>query len=80
MNAAEIAEVLAKAELKPGQVLRKKARANAELGLTGTESDAELIEHMAAHPTLLQRPLGVAGSQAVLGRPVENLLDLIESS
>ncbi len=28
------------------------------------------------HPTLLQRPIGVKGKKAVVGRPVENLLDI----
>jgi len=36
-----------------------------------------LIELMARHPTLLQRPIGVAGKKAVVGRPVEQLLTLI---
>jgi arsenate reductase len=38
-----------------------------------------LIGHMAAHPTLLQRPIGVLGDKAAVGRPVENLLALIGS-
>jgi arsenate reductase len=32
---------------------------------------------MAGHPTLLQRPIGVAGDRAALGRPPENLLALV---
>ena len=60
----------------PKALLRKRDKAFKELGLNGDEPDAELIAHMAAHPTLLQRPIGVLGDRAVVGRPVENLLEL----
>ena len=78
-------EPLSKAELKkifkmlghgPKPVLRKKDKAYKELGLTGDETDTKLIALMAEHPTLLQRPIGVKGGRAVVGRPVEKLLEL----
>ena len=31
---------------------------------------------MAENPKLIQRPIGIKGKKAVIGRPVENLLDL----
>ncbi|MGD2115103.1 MAG: ArsC/Spx/MgsR family protein [Acidobacteriota bacterium] len=60
----------------PGELLRKRDKANKELRLTGDEPPDELIRHMAEHPTLLQRPIGLRDGRAVLGRPVENLLEL----
>ncbi len=72
----EILDVLGKLKLGPKDVLRKNDKAYKELGLTGSESDAVLVRHMAKHPTLLQRPIGVVGRRAVMGRPIENLLDL----
>jgi arsenate reductase len=45
--------------------------------LTGAESDEELIGLMAENPRLLQRPIGVMGDKAVVGRPVEALLELL---
>ena len=45
-------------------------------GLTGDEPDGRLIKLMAQHPTLLQRPIGVRGRKAVVGRPPEKLLEL----
>jgi len=39
-------------------------------------SDAELLQVMAAHPELIQRPIVVRGGKAVLARPVENLSNL----
>lgn len=63
--------------MAPGDLLRVRDRANQELGLTGEESAEELIAAMAEHPTLLQRPIGVVGDRAVVGRPPEALLELV---
>ena len=74
----EIRSVLALLELAPAQVLRKRDRAFRELELTGSESEDELIASMASHPTLLERPIGIVGKRAVVGRPPARLLTLLE--
>ncbi len=68
--------LLGKLGVGPKEVLRRRDRACKELGLTGDEPDDQLIAAMASHPTLLQRPIGVVGDKAVVGRPVEALLTL----
>jgi len=77
LSAAEIREVLGKLGVGPQVVLRKRDKAYKAAGITGEESDEALIALMAEHPTLLQRPIGVLGDRAALGRPVENLLTLL---
>lgn len=72
----ELMSVLAALGVRAADVLRNRDRMAKELGLTGTESDAELVPLMAEHPTLLQRPIGVSGGRAVVGRPPERLLEL----
>ena len=72
LSETEIRDVLRKLGLRPRDVLRKN-----DLGFTGEEPDNELIAAMARHPTLLQRPIGVAGDRAVVGRPPERLLELV---
>jgi arsenate reductase len=67
----EIRDVLRRLGLAARDVLRKN-----DMGLTGDEPEAELIAAMARQPTLLQRPIGVAGDRAVVGRPPERLLEL----
>lgn len=76
LTSVEIGKILKALGLRPQAVLRKNDKAYAELGLTGDEPDAKLVAAMAKHPTLLQRPIGVKGSKAVIGRPPEKLLDL----
>lgn len=77
LTEAEIRDVLKLLGLRPKDVLRTKDPAVKELGLTGDEPDARLIAAMAKHPTLLQRPIGVVGDRAVVGRPPERLLELV---
>ena len=74
----QVAVCVDKLHLSPLQHFKSlfNVRAFGELGLTGDEPEPELIERMAEHPTLLQRPIGVKGDRAVVGRPPEELLKL----
>jgi arsenate reductase len=78
LDADEIRGVLAMLDCSPRQVLRRNDKAYRELGLTGRESDEVLVTHMAEHPTLLQRPIGIVGDRAAVGRPPEDLLGLLD--
>ena len=75
LSADELTDVLAKLGVGPTDVLRSRDAKKA--GLTGQETDEELIAAMAENPRLLQRPIGVVGDRAVVGRPVEDLLTLV---
>ena len=78
LTESELRTVFAKLGVGPKEMLRRRDRAFKEAGLTGDETDDELIAAMANHPTLLQRPIGVVGEKAVVGRPIEALLELAE--
>ena len=69
--------MLGKLGVSPRAVLRSRDAKKA--GLTGAESDEELISLMTENPRLLQRPIAVLGDRAVVGRPVENILTLTGS-
>ena len=78
LTEGEIREILRLLGLSARDLLRTQDPAYAELGLAGGKPDDELIRAMARHPTLVQRPIGRLPGKAVLGRPAERLLELVE--
>ena len=74
----KLTELLRKMNLKPREVLRKSEPIYKQLGLSEDKfSDSELIGLMIEHPDLLQRPIVERGDRAVLGRPTENVKELL---
>jgi arsenate reductase len=74
----KLTELIRKMNVKPRDLLRKGEPAYKELGLASDEfSDSELIAFMVEHPDLLQRPIVEHGDRAVLGRPTENVKELL---
>ena len=75
-TADEIRGVLAKLGIGPRELVRTREAVYAELGLAEA-SDDELIDAMAAHPILIERPVVISGGRAVIGRPPERVIDLL---
>lgn len=61
----------------PATIVRHDEPIFAELGLEGA-GDGALLDAVAAHPELLQRPIVVVGDRAVVARPPERVLELLE--
>ncbi|OSN06207.1 arsenate reductase (glutaredoxin) [Lonsdalea iberica] len=60
------------------ELMRRNEALYQELHLADeTLSDAQLIEAMASHPKLIERPIVVVEGQARLGRPSENVLAIL---
>jgi arsenate reductase len=74
----EIRALLDKLGMSAGQLVRRSEDDYKAAGLDRTSADAEIIGAMAAHPKLIERPIVVRGDRAVLGRPPENVLELID--
>lgn len=53
----------------------------AELGLDDDSytSEDEVVDVLLAHPRLMQRPIAVVGNRAVIGRPSERVLEVLET-
>ena len=74
---AEIARLLQKLGLTAGELVRRGEEEYKACGLRKDSSDEEILTAMAKHPKLIERPIVVRGDRAVLGRPPENVLELI---
>ena len=78
LSKKKLTELVRKMGIKPRELLRKGEAVYKELGLADREvSDSELIALMVQHPDLLQRPIVERGDRAVLGRPTENVKELL---
>jgi arsenate reductase len=70
--------LLARMGVGPRDVLREKGTPYAELDLGATHwTDEQLIEHMLAHPILINRPIVITPWGARLCRPSEAVLEIL---
>ncbi|WP_078084599.1 arsenate reductase (glutaredoxin) [Microbulbifer mangrovi] len=77
-DAAALKSLLGMLGIGARDLLRKGEDAYKALNLKDTAlADEALIEAMVTHPKLIERPIVVKGDKAVLGRPPENVLELI---
>ncbi len=75
---AALRELLGKLGMNARQLLRKGEPEYRSLGLGNPDySEAQILAAMNAHPRLIERPIVVRGERAVLGRPPENVLELL---
>jgi arsenate reductase (glutaredoxin) len=78
LSKKKLTELLRKMNMKPRELLRKGETPYKKLGLAEDKfSDSELIAIMVEHPDLIQRPIVERGDRAVLGRPTENVKELL---
>jgi arsenate reductase len=72
-----LTNLIEKTDLKPFELLRKGEPVFRELGFNRDTADQEIIEAMIKYPNLLQRPIVEFGEKAILARPIEKALTLI---
>lgn len=77
LDSATINTLLTKLNMKASELVRRGEADFKEAGLSGDSSEQELVDAMVARPKLIERPIVVKGNRAVLGRPPENVLELI---
>ena len=74
---AELKTLARQLQVPVREMMRSNENIYRELQLDETTSDEALFEAIAGHPILLQRPIAVAGRRAIIGRPPENVLELL---
>ena len=77
-TAEELDGILTMLGRQPRELMRKKEAAYLESGADSDKLDrAALIALMVDNPTLIERPIVVNGGKAAVGRPPEDVLDIL---
>ena len=75
---AELESVTDLLGVEPRGLMRTKETLYRDLGLRDPATTADaLYEAMVEHPALIERPVVISEQRAVLGRPPENILELL---
>ncbi len=71
-------QILNMLNMNPRELMRQNESAYKENDLDNSElSEDELITAMIKHPILIERPIVIANGKAAIGRPPENVLDIL---
>ncbi len=78
LSMEDIKDLLIRLNLSPQQLLRKNERLFRQ-NYKGLEfNDEEWIKVMSENPVLIERPIAVKGSKAIIARPSQRILYLIK--
>ena len=78
LDAAQLRSLLAKLGLSARQLLRTGEDEYKTLNLADPSlSEEQLVAAIAQHPKLMERPILQAGEKAIIGRPPENVLEIL---
>lgn len=73
----ELRAVLKKLGMKPEQIMRKGEDVFKDKFAHKSMSDDQWLDALAKNPILIERPIVVKGDRAVVGRPPENVEQLL---
>lgn len=78
LSRRKLGQLVKKMGVAPRELLRTKERVyrDLSLGRSGIE-DSEILDAMAEHPELLQRPIVERGDRALLARPTERVREIL---
>lgn len=75
---AELKDIVEKLDFDSArQLMRTGEDAYKQLGLKDVIDEDALLKAMSENPKLIERPIAVKGERAALGRPPENVLDVV---
>ena len=76
-SVAELSKLLQKLNMGPQDIIRKGETLYKEKYKGMNFSDEEWLTVLHENPVLIERPIVVKGNKAVIGRPPENVLELL---
>ncbi|MCH9812590.1 MAG: arsenate reductase (glutaredoxin) [Epsilonproteobacteria bacterium] len=74
----EIENLLSMLGVNARALMRTKETIYKELDLKNENDEAKLIAAMVANPKLIERPIVIKEGKAVIGRPIENVIELVK--
>lgn len=75
----ELSNIVKLLGVSPRDILRKKEAEYKEAGLDNADlSDKEVIQLMVQYPKVIERPIVYSNNAAAVGRPPENVLNIIK--
>jgi arsenate reductase len=74
----ELIEVLKMLGISARELMRTKEAIYKELNLKQETDEDKLIEAMVENPKLIERPIVIKDGKAAIGRPIENIIDLLD--
>ena len=74
----ELKTLLAQLDMRARELMRTKETIYKELGLKEVDDEEKLIEAMVENPKLIERPIVIKDGKAVIGRPIENVVELLD--
>jgi len=78
LNKAELSEILDMLKMEPRDIMRRKEPEYKANNLDDPKLTRDsLIEAIIKNPSLLERPIVVKGNKAAIGRPPENVLEIL---
>lgn len=78
LSRSELTRLRSALALAPRDWARRFDDAWREAGLDANASDDAVLDAMAKHPILIERPILWAGDRALVGRPPERVLELVD--
>ena len=76
-NVQELRKICNVLQLRPIDIIRKGEKEYKELNISNFDRDEDLIEEIAKHPKLMERPIVIKGEKGIIGRPPENVQKLL---
>ncbi|PHS33305.1 MAG: arsenate reductase (glutaredoxin) [Sulfurovum sp.] len=73
----ELVEMLRMLGITARELMRTKEAIYKELGLKEVNDEDALIEAMVENPKLIERPIVIKDGKAAIGRPIENIIELL---
>jgi len=77
-TADDIRRLLKKLGIRARELMRTKEAVYKELDLKNVTDEDKLIEAMAGHPKLIERPVFIMDGKAIIGRPPEKVIEFVK--